>query len=389
MPQPVQLPAAESRPQLPETVVDAVDLFEEPGRSNRPKRVAIVLRGLPGSGKSAIARALRDAEIKAGGKPPRLLSKDDYFMTEVTKDVYENENGRKGKRKHITVMEYSYEAEMEGAYQRSLVKAFQRTVGEGRYLMVIVDACNLSVDDVKTFWSAGQAAGYEVYILRPLTTDPAACAANSSHGRPLSDIQEAAAAWQEPPPVYPLLDCARLLPARLGGRNTGLIQEVEMDEGGARAGGGSGGRGATDEGSDEEEDPLQAVVAKSRWAALDDDFPEEAASKGKGKRGRRTDAAEQPAQAKKLPPSILAGSTPRKPGIRVQWADRVQRPAGFHVGGSTYELEHVLVVRGLGPSKDESGSGDGAGTGRSFADAVHSEHQGERSLFRDLLLGKH
>ena len=60
---------------------DVLELIQEPGRSNRPKRIAIVLRGPPGSGKSHIARKLRDAEVAAGREAPRIHSIDDYFIT--------------------------------------------------------------------------------------------------------------------------------------------------------------------------------------------------------------------------------------------------------------------------------------------------------------------
>ncbi len=68
----------------PEVVVSAESLFLPPGRLSRPKRIAIVLRGLPGSGKSAAARKLRELELAHGGEAPRVLSLDDYFVTVLT-----------------------------------------------------------------------------------------------------------------------------------------------------------------------------------------------------------------------------------------------------------------------------------------------------------------
>ena len=43
-----------------------------------------------------------------------------------------------------------------GKYQTSLLKAFQRTVDEARFAVVVVDAPNLRVEDVKPYWAAGQ-----------------------------------------------------------------------------------------------------------------------------------------------------------------------------------------------------------------------------------------
>lgn len=40
---------------------------------------------LSGSGKSYLAKMLRDIEVENGGDAPRIHSMDDYFMTEVEK----------------------------------------------------------------------------------------------------------------------------------------------------------------------------------------------------------------------------------------------------------------------------------------------------------------
>ena len=47
-----------------------------------------------------------------------------------------------------------------GAYKASMLQAFQRTVKEARFAMVIVDAPNLSVDDLKVYWTAGQVSNH-------------------------------------------------------------------------------------------------------------------------------------------------------------------------------------------------------------------------------------
>lgn len=45
------------------------------------------MRGLPGSGKSHIAKKLREIEAEQGGEPPRIHSIDDYFVT-VSSQTY-------------------------------------------------------------------------------------------------------------------------------------------------------------------------------------------------------------------------------------------------------------------------------------------------------------
>ena len=65
----------------PVNLVSAESLFLLPGRAVRPKRIAIILRGLPGSGKTHAARALRDIETQHGAEAPRIHGIDDYFVT--------------------------------------------------------------------------------------------------------------------------------------------------------------------------------------------------------------------------------------------------------------------------------------------------------------------
>lgn len=78
---PAQVAPAAAQP-LPQLRVDALSLLTPgPGRTARPKRLAVLLRGLPGSGKSHVAKLMRDKEVAAGGDAPRILSLDDYFMT--------------------------------------------------------------------------------------------------------------------------------------------------------------------------------------------------------------------------------------------------------------------------------------------------------------------
>ena len=60
-----------------QTVKDT-DLFARPGRLCRPNRLAIILRGLPGSGKSMVARHIERTERKYG-KKTKVFAWDEYF----------------------------------------------------------------------------------------------------------------------------------------------------------------------------------------------------------------------------------------------------------------------------------------------------------------------
>ena len=59
-------------------IVKDTDLFCRPGRFCRPNRLAIILRGLPGSGKSMVARNIQRTEKKYG-KKTKIFAWDDYF----------------------------------------------------------------------------------------------------------------------------------------------------------------------------------------------------------------------------------------------------------------------------------------------------------------------
>lgn len=54
--------AATPPPPRPRQTVFAESVFEAPGRQFRPEKICVILRGLPGSGKSHVARLLRDLE---------------------------------------------------------------------------------------------------------------------------------------------------------------------------------------------------------------------------------------------------------------------------------------------------------------------------------------
>lgn len=55
------------------------------------------------------------------------------------------EDGPRGKprKKTVTEMQYEYDASMEESYRKSLVKSVSRTLEEGRFKMVIMDAPNM------------------------------------------------------------------------------------------------------------------------------------------------------------------------------------------------------------------------------------------------------
>ncbi|KAF7838423.1 pollen-specific leucine-rich repeat extensin-like protein 1 isoform X1 [Senna tora] len=212
--------------------IDASHLFRNPHRTTRPDHIAIILRGLPGSGKSYLAKMFRDLEVENGGDAPRIHSMDDYFMTEVEKvddnDASKSSSSGRGKKPVMKkVMEYCYEPEMEEAYRSSMLKAFKKNVEEGVFTFIIVDDRNLRVADFAQFWATAKRSGYEVYILEASYKDPAGCAARNVHGFTQEDIEKMARQWEEAPSLYLQLDVKSLFHG--DDLRESRILEVDMD----------------------------------------------------------------------------------------------------------------------------------------------------------------
>lgn len=210
-------------------IVRVEDLLNDPARQKRPKRIVILLRGLPGSGKSHVAKLIRDHETSRG-VTPRVLGLDDYFMVENEKFVKDADTGKIVKRK---VHEYEFEEAMEPTYRESLLRAYKKTLEDGFFTFVIVDSVNDKVAYFSEFWTIAKKMSFEVYVAE-LAADAHVCAKRNIHQRKLQDIQKIAEGWEKTPAHMIRLDVRQML-------QDSEIQEVEMgdisddDEGGQGA----------------------------------------------------------------------------------------------------------------------------------------------------------
>ncbi|EEB20176.1 hypothetical protein Phum_PHUM604570 [Pediculus humanus corporis] len=200
------------------TTILVEDLICLPGRETRPSKLVFIMRGIPGSGKTYVTKLIKDKEIELGGDPPRILSLDDYFMTEVEKEIVDKETGRKIKTK---VLEYEYEAGVEPHYRGSLLKAFKKTVSDGFFSFIIVDSVNEKTKDYEEMWSFAKQKGFQVYIAE-MDNDVTVCKGRNIHKRTETEISDLAKAWEETPPHYLRLDVRSLL-------QSDAITEVEME----------------------------------------------------------------------------------------------------------------------------------------------------------------
>lgn len=62
-------------------------------------------------------------------------------------------------------LEYEYEPEMEDTYRNSMLKTFKKTLDDGFFPFIILDAINEKVKYFDQFWSAAKTKGFEVSCL--------------------------------------------------------------------------------------------------------------------------------------------------------------------------------------------------------------------------------
>lgn len=234
-------------------IISIEDLLNKPGRLTRPRNVVIILRGPPGAGKSYLAKLIKEKEQAMGGTAPRIIALDDYFMVEKEKMVPDPESGRMAMQK---VLEYEYEAEMEEAYRSSMLKAFKKTIEDGFFNFVIVDACHAQVREFEEMWSFAKQRGSQVYIAEVMG-EKNVCQKRNIHGRTVADIVGIINAFEPAPRHMIQLDIRSLL-------QDAAITEVEMEDyTGDEV-------KEANEPADEDDDEEGGFIPKSRWEKMDE-----------------------------------------------------------------------------------------------------------------------
>uniref|UniRef100_A0A182VW57 YLP motif-containing protein 1 n=1 Tax=Anopheles minimus TaxID=112268 RepID=A0A182VW57_9DIPT len=183
-----------SQNQTSSRMVDIDDLLLPPGRFHRPPRICFLIRGLPGSGKSHLARLIKNAEQRYD-QSPRVLSIDDYFLVEREE---EEKDPMTGKVTKLIKSEYEYDVEMEDIYVQNLIKAFKRTISERLFNFVIVDCCNHMLETYCEFHNYARSNGFKVFTCT-MQTDVEDCARQNIHNRTEQEIQIYADNWAMAP----------------------------------------------------------------------------------------------------------------------------------------------------------------------------------------------
>ncbi|XP_053736773.1 YLP motif-containing protein 1 isoform X1 [Synchiropus splendidus] len=324
---PVAVPQPPVRVEKKPEIKNVDDILKVPGRNSRPERIVIIMRGLPGSGKSHVAKLIRDKEVECGGAPPRVIVLDDYFMTEVEKIQKDPDTGKRVKTK---VLEYEYEQEMEDTYRSSMFKTFKKTLDDGFFPFIILDTVNDRVRHFEQFWSAAKTKGFEVYVAE-ISADTQTCVKRNIHGRSQKEITKMHSNWEASPRHMVRLDVRSLL-------QDAAIEEVEMED-----------FNPDDEPKepkrDEEEEADLGYIPKSKWEM---DTSEAKLDKldGLGSGGKRKRESVHMAGLEdylQLPDDYATRmSAPGKK--RVRWADLEEqkdvdrkRAIGFVVGQTDWE----------------------------------------------------
>ncbi|CAO1411783.1 unnamed protein product, partial [Diamesa tonsa] len=170
------------------------DLLLYPGRKSRPKRIVIILRGASGSGKSYLAKLIRDKEIEMKGSSPRTLSIDNYFI------INEQET-------------YEYDPDNENTYMENIKKSFKKTISEGFYDFVIVDCNNIDLTNYNFFYASAKQQEFACYTIE-MEMDPKICFERNIHDRTFKDIEETIQRFMPTPYEHQLVDPKSLFPVK-------------------------------------------------------------------------------------------------------------------------------------------------------------------------------
>lgn len=171
------------------------------GRRSRPPKIVIILRGVPGSGKSHLAKLIKNREMEAGGEKLRTMCLDDYFDVDGV---------------------YEYEPEMEESYRASFLKSFKKTVDGNLFSFILVDAVHNKVSQFREFWSYAKQNGFEVYVCS-VEADPQVAASRNVHKRTAVEVIQLSKSFEETPGHMNTLDVRSLL-------QDDAIEHVEMSE---------------------------------------------------------------------------------------------------------------------------------------------------------------
>ncbi|OXU26998.1 hypothetical protein TSAR_010354 [Trichomalopsis sarcophagae] len=177
------------------------DILCSSSKLTEPLKIAIILRGPPGSGKSLIANLIKDKEVIQRSSTPRILSIDDYFL--VKRDSASGHD-------KTEEMEYIYIEAMEPECSNHLVKTFKKDVTDGIFNFIILDNINEKIADYEEMWSLAKTNGFKVYVCE-METDVQICLKRNIHNRSEAEINRIIDYFEPTPSHHEKLDVTALL----------------------------------------------------------------------------------------------------------------------------------------------------------------------------------
>merc|ERR1711892_1265734 len=178
--------------------VKDTDLFARPGRLCRPNRLAIIIRGLPGSGKSMVARNIEKTERKYG-KKTKVFAWDEYFK--------ENEDDDP-----TGIDDYNFDDPDTPEYYKHYLNSFQLAVKKNQFDVIILDAVNAKTEEYKPFYQfAAKATNWTAYVMTVSTRDDVMVyALRQDLKRSIDHCKAFSNEWQSTPPEMTRLECGWL-----------------------------------------------------------------------------------------------------------------------------------------------------------------------------------
>ncbi|XP_018338647.1 PREDICTED: putative uncharacterized protein DDB_G0282133 [Trachymyrmex septentrionalis] len=314
------------------TMVD--DLLCPPGRQNRPPKIAIILRGPPGSGKSFVAKLIKDKEVEQGGSAPRILSLDDYFLVE--KEIETKDDN--GKKIIVKEMVYEYEEAMEQSYITSLVKAFKKNITDGFFNFIILDCINEKISDYEEMWSFGKTKGFKVYVCE-MEMDLQICLKRNIHNRTEDEINRIIDYFEPTPSYHQKLDVNSMLQEQ-------AIEEVDMEDSQETQ---EKSATQTEDSQDSQED-TQDVIGVSKWERMEaEDKLDRLDGLAKKKNETKPQTMEDFLQ---VPDYYNMEDTSGKK--RVRWADLEERKEQEKMRAVGFVVGHTNWDRMMDPTKGGS-----------------------------------
>lgn len=165
-------------------IVDIREILHEPGRTSRPDKIMIVLRGVPGSGKTFLAGLIERKEVEAGNRDQfKLLTIDEYFEREEIRK-YVDKAGAACQEKF---RKYDMEMAMLDNYMQYVMQNLTQIAQTAEFKFIVVDADCCDLHFYNQMYAIAEANGYAGYTIE-LNQDDDICLQYNDHQRDKDEI---------------------------------------------------------------------------------------------------------------------------------------------------------------------------------------------------------